>query len=162
MGQTLDTGPERLRIPQSRMRRAVAERMSASKRDIPHFYVSTEIEVDKLGARLAAVEHEQGVKVTLTAALIRALASVLPTHPWLNAHWTREGHELIRAINIGVAIPVEDGLIAPAILGCDHLGLVETANALSDLVERARAMRLRAAELSEATFTISNLVGMIT
>ena len=128
-----------------------------SKPGVPHFYVSTDVAIDALRDWLARVELERGARVTITAAVIRGLALVLPRHPWLNAHWTVGGHELIRSINIGVAIPVEDGLIAPAILACDRLGLIATAEALSDLIERSRATRLRAAELSEATFTISNL-----
>ncbi len=95
--------------------------------------------------------------VSVTACLIRVLADTLVEHPMFNSVWTPDGLMLVTGVHVGVAIALEDGLIAPALLNCDRLGLLQTATALEGLVSRTRAGRLRAAELSSATFTLSNL-----
>lgn len=139
------------------MRRAIGRRMAASKQEAPHFYVSNEIVVDAALARAESLARESGERVSLTALLVRALVVALGAHPGLNAVW-REG-ELMLAdeVNVGVAIALDDGLVAPALFGSEATGTLETARALTDLVERARAGRLRGAEMVEATFTLSNL-----
>jgi pyruvate dehydrogenase E2 component (dihydrolipoamide acetyltransferase) len=140
------------------MRAAIARRMVDSKREAPHFYVETEV---SMSAALEFVTRSRGdesaPRVTVTALLARACAVALGSNPRLNAVWSERGLEQVEAVNLGVAVALDDGLIAPALLGADALTLAETAEALSDLVARARAKRLRAPELSEGTFTLSNL-----
>jgi pyruvate dehydrogenase E2 component (dihydrolipoamide acetyltransferase) len=141
------------------MRAAIARRMVQSKQQAPHFYVSAELEIDALAAaadRLNA-RRDPGTRTSLTAFLLKAVALTLAEHRSFNAVWEGESLQVVEAINIGVAIALDDGLIAPAILGCETLGVEELATALSDLVARTRAGRLRAPELTEATFTLSNL-----
>jgi pyruvate dehydrogenase E2 component (dihydrolipoamide acetyltransferase) len=149
----------RHRIAFTPMRRAIARRMTDSKQQAPHFYESVEIEMDALLAELAV--HNAGrakeERATVTAAIVRALAIALRAHPAFNAVWAGDELEHVDAVNVGVAIDLEDGLIAPAILGCEGLDLDGIADSLRSLVERARARRLRPSELSEATFTLSNL-----
>lgn len=141
------------------MRAAIARRMVQSKQQAPHFYVSTEIEMDALLD--AADRHNAGRppegRATLTAFLVRAVALALAEHPLLNAVWDGDHVEVVRAINVGVAIAVDDGLIAPALLDCRDRSVDDLAGALADLVARTRAGRLRAPEISEGTFTLSNL-----
>ena len=140
------------------MRQAVARRMVESKREAPHFYVSTEIEMDAAVSRVEALnETAAGPRVTVTAFLIRACAVALREHERLNAVWAESSLEISTEINIGVAIALDDGLVAPALLGCDSLGIQATATALEDLVERARHGKLRGREMTEGTFTLSNL-----
>ncbi len=140
------------------MRRAVARRMVESKREAPHFYVSTEIEMDAAVSHVETLnEAAEGLRVTVTALLIRACALALREHERLNAVWAADGLELATEINIGVAIALDDGLVAPALLGCDSLGIPATAAALQDLVERARHGKLRGREMTDGTFTLSNL-----
>jgi pyruvate dehydrogenase E2 component (dihydrolipoamide acetyltransferase) len=142
----------------SPMRRAIARRMSDSKRDAPHFYVEAEI---SMARALRVVEEANaratGHRVTVTTVLARATSVALGAHPRLNAVWTERGLEIVDSVNLGIAVSLDDGLIAPALLGAESLTLAETAVALADLVDRARARRLRAAELSDGTFTLSNL-----
>ena len=141
------------------MRAAIARRMVQSKQQAPHFYVSAELEIDALAAaadRLNA-RRDPGTRTSLTAFLLKALALTLAEHPSFNAVWEGDSLQLVEAINIGVAIALDDGLIAPAILGCEVLGVDELATALADLIARTRAGHLRAPELTEATFTLSNL-----
>jgi len=141
------------------MRRAIARRMTDSKQQAPHFYESIEIEMDALLAALAS--HNDGRakedRATVTAALVCALTGALGAHPAFNAVWSGDELELVDAINVGIAIDLPGGLIAPALLGCDRLDLDGIADALRDLATRARAGRMRPAELSDATFTLSNL-----
>ena len=141
------------------MRAAIARRMVQSKTQAPHFYVSSEIEMDALID--AAGRHndgrEPGDRVTLTAYLIRAVALALVEHPGLNAAWAGDVLERWDAVNIGIAIAVDDGLIAPALLGCAGRDVDDLARGLADLTARTRAGRLKAPEMTDATFTVSNL-----
>jgi pyruvate dehydrogenase E2 component (dihydrolipoyllysine-residue acetyltransferase) len=142
-------------VEQSRMRAGVGRRMVESKQQVPHFYVQTEVAVDALQARLA--ELKERVRVTMTAALVRGCVAALREHRRFNAVWTPDGLLEADEINVGIAIALDDGLLAPALLGADALDVAGTAAALGDLAERARSARLRPRELSEATFTLSNL-----
>lgn len=146
-------------VTPSRMRAAIARRMVESKQQAPHFYVTSEIDLDALAA--AAERHnvgrEKADRVTLTAYLLRAVALTLREHPEFNAVWNGDVVERWDALNIGVAIAVDDGLLAPALLDCAARDVDDLAAGLADLTTRTRALRLRAAEMSEATFTLSNL-----
>jgi pyruvate dehydrogenase E2 component (dihydrolipoamide acetyltransferase) len=140
------------------MRQAIARRMTESKQQAPHFYVSTEIEMDAVSALIARESAQTpDTRVTATAALVQACAAALRAHPRLNRVWASDGLLETDEINVGVAIALDDGLIAPALIGAGDLDLRETAGALRDLVERARAKKLKPAELSDGTFTLSNL-----
>jgi pyruvate dehydrogenase E2 component (dihydrolipoamide acetyltransferase) len=142
-------------VEQTRMRAGVGRRMTEAKQQVPHFYVQTEVAVDALRARLAALKER--VHVTMTAALVRACVAALREHRRFNSVWTPEGLLEVDEINVGIAIALDDGLLAPALLGADGLDVAGTAAALGDLAERARSSRLRPRELSDATFTLSNL-----
>lgn len=146
-------------VAPSPMRAAVARRMVQSKQQAPHFYVSTEIDMDTALAIVGQLNEgrARAGRITITAVLVRALALTLAEHPAFNATWNGDVLEQVDAINVGVAIAVDDGLIAPALLDCRDLDLEATAAALGDLVARTRAGKLRAREMSEATFTLSNL-----
>jgi pyruvate dehydrogenase E2 component (dihydrolipoamide acetyltransferase) len=141
------------------MRAAIARRMVQSKQQAPHFYVSTEIEVDRLAAEIDRrnAGREKADRVTLTAYLIQAVAATLTAHPEFNAVWNNDVLERWDAINVGVAIAVDDGLIAPALLDCANRDADDLAAGLADLTARTRAGRLRGAEMTDATFTLSNL-----
>jgi pyruvate dehydrogenase E2 component (dihydrolipoamide acetyltransferase) len=141
------------------MRAAIARRMVQSKQQVPHFYVTSEIEVDGLAA--AADRHNEGrtkeQRATLTAYLLRAVATTLVKHPEFNAVWNGDTLEQWDAVNLGVAIAVDDGLIAPALLDCANRDVDDLAMGLADLTARTKAGRLKAPEMTDATFTLSNL-----
>ena len=151
------TEAERVLVEPSRMRAAIGRRMVASKREAPHFYVSTDVEMDALLGAVEARNASGGERVTVTACLVRAVADALTEHPELNAVWDGEALYRVNRLNIGVAIALDDGLIAPALLDCAGRDVADLASALGDLATRARAGRLRSPELAEATFTVSNL-----
>jgi pyruvate dehydrogenase E2 component (dihydrolipoamide acetyltransferase) len=156
--RTTPAGDGRLVAP-TRMRRAIARSMAASKREIPHFYVSADIAMDPLlaTARELNSRRDGGPKITVTALLLHRLAATLTAHPAFNAVATEEGFVRVEPVNIGVAIALDEGLIAPAILDCRALDPAALAGRLEDLVGRARSGRLGPDELSGPTFTLSNL-----
>ncbi len=141
------------------MRNAIARRMTQSKQQAPHFYVGCDIAMDSAKKFTAALNEDRPSeeRVTLTALMIKAVSLTLVDEPAFNAHWTDEGHELIDAINIGVAIDIPDGLIAPAILDCANIDVLSISQRLRDLAVRAKAGKLRGPEINDATFTLSNL-----
>jgi len=151
--------PGRHLVTPTAMRKAIARRMSQSKQQAPHFYVSYEIVMDAaIGATAALNEgRAQDERITLTALMLKAIALTLAEEPEFNAHWTEAGHELIDDINLGVAIDMPAGLIAPAIVDCAELDVAEFSARLKDLAQRTKQGKLRAAEMNEATFTLSNL-----
>ena len=152
-------GTGRIPVIFTPMRAAIARRMVQSKQQAPHFYVSADLDMEALSSSADRMntEREAESRASLTAFLLKAVALTLAEHRAFNAVWEGDSLQLVEAINIGVAIALEDGLIAPALLGCERLGVEELAAALRDLVARTRAGRLRAPELAEATFTLSNL-----
>jgi pyruvate dehydrogenase E2 component (dihydrolipoamide acetyltransferase) len=139
------------------MRRAIGRRMAASKQEAPHFYVSGEIAVDAALAHVDRLSCEAEERVSLTALLLRATVVTLRKHPALNALWQDGELMLADEPNVGVAIALEDGLVAPAVFAPTAASVLCAAHALDDVIARARAGRLRGAEMVEATFTLSNL-----
>lgn len=140
------------------MRAAIARRMQASNQEVPQFYVAGEFAMDRALDHLAALNEADGApRVTVGALLARACALALREHPRFNAVWTSEGLALATQVNVSIAIAVDGGLVAPALLDADRLSLEEIATALSDLGSRARAGRLRGGEITDGTFTLSNL-----
>ena len=141
------------------MRAAISRRMVESKSKSPHFYVSTDIEMEAVTAANNTLnEGKSGDdRVTITAWLVRALAQSLATAPALNAVWNGETLERVDQINIGIAIAIPDGLIAPALLDCGSKDLATISSELRDLVARTKANKLKPTEFADATFTLSNL-----
>jgi pyruvate dehydrogenase E2 component (dihydrolipoamide acetyltransferase) len=151
--------PGRHPVTQSGMRRAIARRMTESKGPVPHFYLTTDVEMDALLDLVDATNdgRTREARITVTAFLLRAVALTLAEHPAFNAAWNGDTIERWDAINIGVAIALDDGLIAPALLDCRDRGVADLAVGLADLVTRTRGGKLRAPEIGEGTFTLSNL-----
>jgi pyruvate dehydrogenase E2 component (dihydrolipoyllysine-residue acetyltransferase) len=150
------------RQEQSKLRLAVAKQMVASKREAPHFYVVCEIDMSEV-ARLRASLAASGAiaeRITFTHFIMRALALVLPRHPRVNASWSDGAIVYHDEVNIGVAVAVEDGLIAPVVRGCHNLTLRQIARTTTDLVEKAQAGRFGGDGLTGGTFTLSNM-GML-
>jgi pyruvate dehydrogenase E2 component (dihydrolipoamide acetyltransferase) len=145
----------------SKLRLTVAKQMSSSKREVPHFYVTAEVDMSdaaRLRASLAASHIEE--RITFTHLLIRALAVTLPNHPRVNASWSDNQIVYHDDVNIGVAVALEDGLIAPVLRRCQAMTLREIARAVSELVGKAQTGKFGGEELTGATFTLTNL-GML-
>jgi len=142
------------------MRQAIAAAVTRSKREIPHYYLSTRIDLSRALRWLERENRERGVeeRVLPAALLLKATALALREHPEMNGHWVDGAFRPGVAINPGVAVSLRGGgLVAPALLGADILDLPSLMAALSDLVRRARAGGLRGTEMTEATITVTNL-----
>ncbi|HVM97351.1 MAG TPA: dihydrolipoamide acetyltransferase family protein [Candidatus Acidoferrales bacterium] len=146
----------------SKLRQTVAKQMTASKRDTPHFYVTCEIDMSE-AARLRTTLAESGIvaeRITFTHLLIRALTLTLGKHPRVNASWD-DGAILVHDdINIGIAVALDDGLVAPVLHRCQDLSLAQIAQAAQELVTKAQSGRFSGADMTGATFSISNM-GML-
>ncbi len=158
------TPPARVAAPEvmgelSKMRRAIAHRMLLSKQTQPHYYLT--LDVDMTDALAFRAQLNGGLaelqKVTINDLIVKACAIALERHPKFNASFADDGLRMNERINICIGIALEDGLIAPAVLDCQAKSLGRIALETKDLVERARAGKLTAAEYGEGTFTITNL-----
>jgi pyruvate dehydrogenase E2 component (dihydrolipoamide acetyltransferase) len=141
--------------------RLMAERTTQSWTTVPHFFVVKEVDASALNEarqRLGPeIEKSRNLKLTHTDLLTALVARILPKHPRMNASWSGKAAHSNADINIGLAIAVEDGVVAPVIQNTDRATLAEIATRRRDLSERARAGKLRPSDLSNGTFTISNL-----
>jgi len=136
---------------------SAAKRLTEAKQTIPHFYLSTEIEVSRLQS-LRAGWNAGGdrPRVTLTHLFVAATARALARHPELNRVWDGGGFIEFDGVDIGVAISTEHGLLAPVLRGVDGMNLAELAREFGLLVERARAMALTTADVGGGAITVSN------
>jgi len=145
----------------SQIARLMAERMTQSWTSVPHFFLTRDVDCTELIAahkRLGpAVEKSNGAKLTITDLLIAAVAHAIAKHPVVNASWTGTGIRQNPEINISLAMAVKDGVVGAVIHKADSAKLSDIAARRRDLTERARANRLRPADISGGTFTISNL-----
>jgi len=142
----------------SPMRAAIAKRMPLSKAPVPHFYVTTEVAMDRawaLRAELNALEGQP--KVSVNDLIIKACALALLRNPGVNASFQGQAIRVHHRAHIGVAVSLDQGLITPVLRDCDVKPLGQIAVESRDLAERARGGRLRAQEMTGATFSISNL-----
>jgi pyruvate dehydrogenase E2 component (dihydrolipoamide acetyltransferase) len=141
--------------------RLMAERTTQSWTTVPHFFVVRDVEAGALNEarrRLAPeIEKSRGLKLTHSDLLIALVASVIQKHPRLNGSWTSEGPRQNSEINLGLAMAVDEGVVAPVIHDAHRATLGEIAARRFDLTERARGHKLRPADLAGGTFTISNL-----
>jgi pyruvate dehydrogenase E2 component (dihydrolipoamide acetyltransferase) len=151
-------GPEYEDRPLSPIRATIAKRMPLSKAPVPHFYVTSEVAMDRaweLREELNAIEDQP--KVSVNDFVVRASALTLMKHPEINASFQGDSIRVWRRAHIGIAVALEDGLITPVLRDCQAKSLVQIAEEARGLAERTRARKLRATELSGATFSISNL-----
>ena len=149
-----------IEVPSS-LGRIMAERTTQSWTTVPHFFVTREIEATGLNnyreLMVAEIERSRQVRITHTDLLVALSARVLLKHPRLNASWSPEGIRLHDHVNMGIAIAVKDGVVAAVVHNAHAASLAEIAIQRRDVAERARAGKLRPADIADATFTISNL-----
>ena len=142
------------------MRRAIAAAMARSKREIPHYYLATDVPLIKAGQWLAERNVGRSVtqRVLMAVPLLKAVAIALRKYRELNGFFQEGAFQPGPGIHLGVAISLrQGGLIAPAIRDVDRMGLDDLMRALTDLVGRARALTLKSSEMSDATVTVTNL-----
>ena len=142
------------------MRQAIAKAMSRSNAEIPHYYLSTPINMTPALSWLKELNAKRSIKERIlpAALLIRAVVKALEAVPELNGFWQEGEQRLSEAINPGIAIALrEGGLITPALLNAEQMDLDETMRSLDDLITRTRSGKLRGSEMTQQTVTITNL-----
>jgi 2-oxoisovalerate dehydrogenase E2 component (dihydrolipoyl transacylase) len=147
-------------IPLTRARKIIAQRMVESKHTAPHAWTMVEVDVTKLWAWRSREKdrflRDHGMPLTLLPFFIRTAVESLRAFPLMNARFTEEGILVHREINIGIAVALESNLIVPVIRDTDTLSIAGIALAAGRLIERARAGKLGADDLSGGTFTVNN------
>ena len=152
----------------SNMRRVIARRLVESKTTIPHYQVTLEVDMDPLMALRQQLNDQlasQGVKLSVNDFLVRACALAMHQHPYVNSRWVatagNESVELLGAVNVGIAIALDEskggGLVVATIRNADQIGLRQISSQSKQLAEKARTKGLSPDEMSDSTFTISNL-----
>jgi pyruvate dehydrogenase E2 component (dihydrolipoamide acetyltransferase) len=147
----------------ARMRRAIAAAMSRSKRDIPHYYLATDIDATRMLEWLSVQNAKRSVAERLlpVVPLMKAAALALTQVPGLNGTWKDDAFEPSAAVHLGMAISMRGGgLVAPAIRDAHTKSLDALMAGLRELIERVRAGRLRSSEMTDATVTLTNLGDM--
>jgi len=144
--------------PASEIRRTIARRLVTSIGPVPHFFLTSEIEMDR------AVEMRRGInaldpdlKISINDIIIKVVASALIQHPAVNASFQDKFIRYYEHADVGVAVAIEDGLITPVIRSADQKSLSQIAGEVRELAERARSRKLKPDEYTGATFSVSNL-----
>ncbi len=141
--------------------RIMAERTTQSWTTVPHFFVTREVDASALNryreSALAEIERTHHVRISHTDLLVALVARTLLKHPRLNASWTAEGIRVHAHVHMGIAIAVNDGVVAGVVRNAHVATPTDIAVQRRDLAERARAGKLRPADISDVTFTVSNL-----
>jgi pyruvate dehydrogenase E2 component (dihydrolipoamide acetyltransferase) len=141
--------------------RIMAERTTQSWTTVPHFFVARDVDATALNAAreglIPVIEKSHGVKITLTDLLVAAVARALKQFPRMNGSWVNNGVSLNADVNVALAMAVENAVVTAVIRNADTLALGAIAKQRKELTERAKANKLQPADISGATFTISNL-----
>ncbi|MFE4972764.1 dihydrolipoamide acetyltransferase family protein [Kitasatospora sp. NPDC056651] len=144
-------------IPHTRMRRAIAARLTESKQHTPHFYLRATCEVDELLAFRQRINAASPVKVSLNDILVKAAALAHTAVPEMNATWHADAVRRYESVDVSIAVATDGGLLTPVLRGVERMSLSAVATATRDHAERARSGTLRQADLEGGSLTISNL-----
>jgi pyruvate dehydrogenase E2 component (dihydrolipoamide acetyltransferase) len=147
-------------VPLDGMKKTVARRMTDSFRDVPHFPLTIDLDIDQLLAargKINALLEPQGIKASVNDLVIKAAAMALKQVPDANASYSPEGIAMHHHADVAMAVAIEGGLITPIIRAAETKGVAEIAKEAKDLAERARARKLKPEEFQGGTFTVSNL-----
>jgi pyruvate dehydrogenase E2 component (dihydrolipoamide acetyltransferase) len=144
--------------PASEMRRTIAKRLVTSLGPIPHFFLTTEIEMDRAAEMRSGInELDPELKISVNDIIIKVAAAALLQHPQVNASYQDKVVRYYEHADIGVAVAIEEGLITPIIRAADQKSLSEIAGEVRELAGRARERKLKPEEFMGASFSISNL-----
>lgn len=146
--------------PVSRMRRAIATRMTDSVQTAPHFHLRGSARVDRLLALRGEINSGGTIRVSVNDLVVKAVARAHTLVPALNATWTGDAIRHYSRVDVAVAVATDAGLVTPVLRGVDRLTLTELAAATGDVIARAKARRLQQSELEGGTITVTNL-GML-
>jgi pyruvate dehydrogenase E2 component (dihydrolipoamide acetyltransferase) len=150
--------------PLSPMRKTIARRLTESKQTVPHFYLTIDVDAEpimqlrgQINEELAKEGDDKASKVSVNDMLIKACAVALVRVPECNATFTSEAILVHKRVDISVAVAIPDGLITPVVRDADKKSIVSISHEVRELASRARAKKLKPEEISDGTFSISNL-----
>jgi len=144
--------------PASEIRRTIARRLVTSIGPVPHFFLTSEIEMDRAAEMRRGINAlDPDLKISINDIIIKVVAAALVQHPAVNASFQDKFIRYYEHADIGVAVAIEDGLITPVVRAADQKSLSEIAGEVRELAERARTRKLKPEEYTGATFSISNL-----
>src|SRR6266404_5046620 len=144
--------------PMSEVRRTIARRLVTSLGPIPHFFLTSEIEMDRAAEMRRGINAlDPELKISFNDIVIKVAAVALIQHPEVNASFQEKVLRYYERADIGVAVAIQDGLITPVVRSAERKSLSEIASEVRELAERARSRRLRPEEYTGASFSISNL-----
>jgi pyruvate dehydrogenase E2 component (dihydrolipoamide acetyltransferase) len=144
-------------VPLSGMRRAIARRLTESKSTVPHFYMTADCRVDALLDLRKRLNAVPAVRISVNDFVVKALAGALVEVPEANAVWAGTSIRRFAAVDVAVAVALDDGLVTPVLRGIESLSITQLSGATAELVGRAKSGRLRQQELEGGSFSISNL-----
>lgn len=157
---------EDLEKPISGMRKVIAERLTSSKINLPHFYLNMEIDASaivsfrekfNLGLKEFSKEESPSQKISINDCIVKAVALSLIKHPAVNASWQNDKIIEYGRIDIGIAVSIEDGLITPVLRNTNQMSLIGISQEIKSLAEQAKKRKLKPEQFTNSTFTISNL-----
>ncbi|MFQ5446249.1 MAG: pyruvate dehydrogenase complex dihydrolipoamide acetyltransferase [Saprospiraceae bacterium] len=143
--------------PVSQMRKIIARRLGESKFSAPHFYLTMDINMDRVVEIRPKLNEVAPVKISFNDIVVKAVAGALRLHPAVNSSWLGDKIRTCQHIHIGVAVAVDEGLLVPVIRHADMKSLSQINTEVKAFAEKARARKLQPEEMSGNTFTISNL-----
>ncbi len=142
----------------SNMRQVIAQRLTESKQNVPHFYLTVDCQVDKLISLKNEINSaDENNKVTINDLIIKAVAFSMKKFPDINSSWIDNKILKYSNVDISIAVALEDGLITPIVKNADKKGILSISKEVKDLVSRARSGKLKPEEFQGGGFTISNL-----
>ncbi|MFC8244793.1 dihydrolipoamide acetyltransferase family protein [Streptomyces chartreusis] len=144
-------------VPNTRMRNAIARRLTESKQNTPHFYLRASARVDALLQLRQQINAGQDLRVSINDLLVKAIASAHATVSEMNVQWNDTSVRHFSDVDIAVAVATDGGLVTPVVRGVNTLSMTGVAKATRDLIVRAKERRLRQDELEGGTITITNL-----
>jgi 2-oxoisovalerate dehydrogenase E2 component (dihydrolipoyl transacylase) len=147
-------------VPLSQMRKGIAAKMTRVKQTVPHAYTVIEVDMHNVvrwrETNQATYKAREGIGISYVAAVIKAVTETLRQHPTLNSQFAEDRIILKQAMNIGIAVAVDNGLLVPVIANADQLSISGVNHRIQDLAARARTNKLRLDEIQGGTFTVNN------
>jgi pyruvate dehydrogenase E2 component (dihydrolipoamide acetyltransferase) len=144
-------------VAHTTMRRVIAQRLSEAKRNVPHFYLSVEVDVDAVLALREQLQAQAGIKPSVNDFVVKAVALAMKRLPAVNASWGEEAMLRHERVDVSVAVATPGGLVTPIVRDADTKSLAAIQAEVKALAARARDGRLKAEEYQGGGFTISNL-----
>jgi len=139
------------------IRKIIAKRMVESKTTIPHFYLTLDIDMQRMIDFRSRLNRQGEIKISYNDLIIKAAAEILKDHPECNVSYIDNRLRYYKNVNISLAVAVEGGLLTPTVHECEKKSIREINREVTELIEKARRIRLRLREQTGGTFTLSNL-----